>query len=188
MTLVDLPGYGPAATKASVRTKWARATRRYLRERTQLACAFVVVDATLGITADDERFLDILDDAGVEYHGVLTKADLLTPRELAQSYELIRRRVATRTGYAGGDMPMCSSRNAAGVAALWHRMRLGILQVKGELDSEEVLPGMAEDDGDDVAAEDDGVEAEAEEASTRGARTKRRRKRRRATSESRANH
>ena len=127
MTLVDLPGYGPAAASAATRTRWAKATRRYLKHRQQLACAFVLIDASLGVTEDDERFLDALERARVKYHGVLTKADLLPPRELAQSYELVRRRVCTRPGYAGGDMPICSSRNAAGIAALWHRMRLGVL-------------------------------------------------------------
>lgn len=137
MTLVDLPGYGPAATKAAVRTRWARATKRYLREREQLACAFVVLDATLGVTADDESFLDGLDRAGVSYHGVLTKADLLTPHQLAQSYERIRRCVDSRPGYAGGDLPVCSARNAAGIASLWHRMRLGVLHRKGQLDQDD---------------------------------------------------
>jgi ribosome biogenesis GTP-binding protein YsxC/EngB len=68
MTLVDLPGYGPAATKESMRTRWARTTKRYLREREQLACAFVVLDCTLGVTLDDERFLGVLDEARVECH------------------------------------------------------------------------------------------------------------------------
>ena len=129
MTLVDLPGYGPAATKDTTRMGWLRAARRYLRDREQLACAFWAVDASLGLTIDDERFLDVLDGAAVEYHCILTKTDLLTPRELAQSYALIHRKVSHRVGYAGGDMPMCSSRNAAGIASLWHRMRLGVLHV-----------------------------------------------------------
>ena len=64
---------------------------------------------------------------------MINKADLLEPRALAQSCELIRRKVAQRPGDAGGDLPICSARNAAGIASLWHRMRLGVLHRKGEL-------------------------------------------------------
>ena len=134
MTLVDFPGYGPARVSAATQARWTRATRRYMKERAQLACAFVLVDASLGLTPDDERFLDVLEHARVPYHGVLTKADLLTPHELAQSYELVHRGMASRCGYAGGDLPMCSSRNAAGVAALWHRMRLGVLYRREQIE------------------------------------------------------
>lgn len=129
MVLVDLPGYGYASTGAARQKHWAKATRKYLRTRTQLACAFVLIDATLGITADDERFLDVLDSLRVPYHGVLTKADLLAPLELAQSYKLVSQRVTEREHYAGGDLPICSARNAAGVAELWERLKLGVLHL-----------------------------------------------------------
>ena len=137
MTLVDLPGYGPAAVGTKVRQRWARAAKQYLSSSDQLACAFLLIDAALGVTADDEGFLDVLERAQAPFHGVLTKADLLSPLELAQSYELVRRRVATRAGYAGGDLPIVSSRNAAGVASLWERMRLGALHKRSELEREE---------------------------------------------------
>jgi GTP-binding protein len=138
MTLVDLPGYGPSVGRSkAMRLQWARATKRYLHGRQQLACAFVLVDASLGLTDDDEAFLDTLDALSVRYHAVLTKADLLRPRELAQSYELVRRRVSRRAGFAGGDLPMTSARNAAGVEELWERMRLGVVHRVHEMSDEE---------------------------------------------------
>lgn len=36
----------------------------------QLACAFVLVDASLGVTAEDDAFLSVLDRLGVQYHAV----------------------------------------------------------------------------------------------------------------------
>ena len=106
-TLVDLPGYGPAAGRtAAMRDRWARVTRQYMRGRTQLACAFMLIDASLGVTKDDEAFLDMLDQAAatreagplrpLRCHVVLTKADLLSPRDLALSYE-VRPRAAGLT-------------------------------------------------------------------------------------------
>ena len=97
----------------------------------------------------------------VKYHPVLTKADLLPPRELAISYEVCAsdarkgsargatlshapgraaRAHATRSGrpsYAGGDMPMTSARTATGVAELWERMRLGVRHRVHELSPSE---------------------------------------------------
>ena len=43
-----------------MRDRWARVTRQYMRGRTQLACAFMLIDASLGVTKDDEAFLDIV--------------------------------------------------------------------------------------------------------------------------------
>jgi ribosome biogenesis GTP-binding protein YsxC/EngB len=150
VTLVDLPGYGPAQATESMRIRWARATRHYLRTREQLACCFVLIDSSLGITDDDATFLDVLDRIGVPYHGVLTKSDLLPPRELAMSYELVRRALSDRPGYAGGDMPMSSARNAAGVQELWRRVRDGALQWDERTsNSEDDVDKGEEDDEDD---------------------------------------
>lgn len=156
MTLVDIPGYGPAPHANEVqRQRWARATRRYFKSRSELVCAFVLIDASLGVTTDDTHFLDALDRIGVEYHGVLTKADLLEPMDLAASYGLVFEQLASRPGYAGGDMPIVSSKHAAGVADLWHRMRLGVLHHK---EQKELL--LMDDDDDDEYVE---VEDEDEE-------------------------
>jgi ribosome biogenesis GTP-binding protein YsxC/EngB len=169
MTLVDLPGYGPAIGRSqSMRKLWARATVNYLTNRRQLACAFVLLDSTLGVTSDDAAFLDTLDKLEVEYHAVLTKADLLTPRELAISYELVRRDVSERPRYAGGDIPMTSARNAAGVAELWERMRLGVVHRVHEMSESERKALFGE--------EQEGEEIEEEEIV--GERRRRRRRRR----------
>jgi len=132
MTLVDLPGYGPASAAPAAARRWGRAVRGYLRDRRQLAAAFVLVDASLGVTADDEAFLELFDrlaqrEGAPKYHVVLTKADLLRPHALAQAHALVHRQVAGRSGYAGGDIPIVSARSAAGVAELWDRMRQGAL-------------------------------------------------------------
>ena len=161
MTLVDLPGYGPttAAVSASRRVRWGRLLRQYLRSRPQLASVFVLIDSSLGVTSDDDAFLDMLDGIPrLRYHAVMTKADLLTPTELAQSHGFVWRKMAARPGFAGGDIPMCSTKNAAGVAELWERLRLGAQhrlwdEGEGEGEGEGEMGSEADDEADGAAAE-----------------------------------
>jgi GTP-binding protein len=184
MTLVDLPGYGPAVANAAAKALWRRATRRYLRDRPQLACAFVLIDASLGLTPDDRSFLDFLDGARgggapLPYHGVLTKCDLLEPLELAQSYELIERELRDRAGYAGGDMPICSAKNSAGVAELWRRLREGVRALAASRAEGEFAMGNGDEDGDDSHHE--ATMEETQGGDSVGSRRRRGRRRRSAT-------
>ena len=88
----------------------------------------LLVDATRGVCHADRKVLQRLRQANVPVLACLTKADLLTPRDLAISYELTRRALSSRPGYAGGDLPMSSARNAAGIQELWRRVREGALE------------------------------------------------------------
>src|ERR1700754_2499886 len=82
MNLVDLPGYGFAdAPKAHV-DKWRRFTLDYLRSRSKLKRAFVLVDSRRGIGEVDREFFAALDSAAVGYQIVLTKTDKLKRSEL----------------------------------------------------------------------------------------------------------
>ena len=73
--LVDVPGYGYAkASKKDVK-QWQGVLFDYLRGRTQLARAFVLVDSRHGVKEADNDMLKRLDDAAVSYQFVLTKAD-----------------------------------------------------------------------------------------------------------------
>ena len=73
--LVDVPGYGYAkASKKDVKA-WQGTLFDYLRGRSQLARAFVLIDARHGVKDADDEMLKRLDDAAVSYQFVLTKAD-----------------------------------------------------------------------------------------------------------------
>ena len=137
MTLVDFPGYGPSGLAPTDRTlhdserrarvEWGRTVKRYLREREQLRCVFVLLQSDIGLTASDHEFLQQLQRLGRPFHAVLTKADLLPPFELAQSCTLVRAELErTYPNYGGGDVPMCSAKNATGVTELWARLAGGI--------------------------------------------------------------
>jgi GTP-binding protein len=80
--LVDLPGYGFAdAPKKSV-DAWSRLTLDYLRGRSKLKRAFVLIDSRRGIGDVDLDILKQFDTAAVGYQIVLTKVDKLKKSEV----------------------------------------------------------------------------------------------------------
>ena len=82
LMLVDLPGYGYAeAPKIEVR-RWTALLRRYLETRTALRRVCLLIDSRHGIKDVDYPLILMLDDAGVSYQIVLTKADKLGAGEL----------------------------------------------------------------------------------------------------------
>ena len=79
LAIVDMPGYGFAQAPAKSVEAWTRLVRGYLRGRSTLRRAFVLVDARHGVKANDAEILDMLDTAAVSYQLVLTKADKIKP-------------------------------------------------------------------------------------------------------------
>ncbi|MDI7773863.1 ribosome biogenesis GTP-binding protein YihA/YsxC [Asticcacaulis sp. EMRT-3] len=85
--MVDLPGYGWAkASKVTVK-KFQNLGRDYLRGRSGLKRAYLLIDARHGLKTVDTEPMDALDKAAVSYQIVLTKADKIKPAELAQVIE-----------------------------------------------------------------------------------------------------
>jgi GTP-binding protein len=83
LMLVDLPGYGYAqAPKAAVKS-WTSLVRHYLQTRGTLRRVCLLIDARHGIKEADRPLMRMLDDAGVSYQVILTKADKAGRAELA---------------------------------------------------------------------------------------------------------
>jgi GTP-binding protein len=80
--LVDMPGYGFAKAPKDVVRKWRFLINDYLRGRAVLKRALVLVDARHGLKEIDLEVMKMLDDAAVNYHLVLTKADKIKATEL----------------------------------------------------------------------------------------------------------
>lgn len=75
-TLVDLPGYGYAATaSATTRAAWQRRMQRYLRERPGLVLTLLLVDGEVGPTRLDLEMLGWLRANDVAFRIVATKHD-----------------------------------------------------------------------------------------------------------------
>jgi GTP-binding protein len=98
LALVDMPGYGYAKAPKDAVASWTALVHAYLRGRASLKRVFVLVDARHGLKDSDEAVMEALDRAAVPYQIVLTKADKVTPAQLAAVEEAtaqaIRRRPA----------------------------------------------------------------------------------------------
>lgn len=73
--LVDLPGYGYAKTSRSNRSEWEKFIRRYLTDRENLQCVFVLVDSRLEPQKNDLDFCCWLGEKGIPFMLIFTKAD-----------------------------------------------------------------------------------------------------------------
>ena len=75
LRIVDLPGYGYAQVAKHVRAKWGPMIEVYLRGREQLVGVIQIVDLRHKPTADDQLMIQWLDQHGLPYVVVATKAD-----------------------------------------------------------------------------------------------------------------
>lgn len=73
--LVDLPGYGYAQTSKKNRAEWGKFIRRYLTDRENLQCIFVLIDSRLEPQKIDLEFCCWLGEQGLSFMLVFTKAD-----------------------------------------------------------------------------------------------------------------
>ena len=83
LMLVDLPGYGYAEASKSAVKSWTSLVRYYLQTRAALRRVCLLIDSRHGVKEIDRPLMRMLDDAGVSYQIVLTKADKAGKRELA---------------------------------------------------------------------------------------------------------
>jgi GTP-binding protein len=82
---VDLPGYGYAKVPASVKIKWQHLIESYLCNRPSLRLVVLIVDARRDPADDEAQFADWLQQQGIAFAVVLTKADKLKRNQLIQS-------------------------------------------------------------------------------------------------------
>jgi len=87
LRLVDMPGYGFAEAPRDLVRRWKRLVTDYLRGRSALKRALVLVDSRHGLKQVDREMMGMLDEAAVSYHLVLTKADKVKPSALGALYE-----------------------------------------------------------------------------------------------------
>lgn len=78
--LVDLPGYGYAATVSQkARNNWGNMIESYIRKRENLVCVFVLIDARHEPQKIDIEFINQLGEWQVPFVMVFTKADKNKP-------------------------------------------------------------------------------------------------------------
>jgi len=96
LRLVDLPGYGFAKVGRGEKNKFQNLGRAYLRGRPNLKRAYLLIDSRHGLKDVDLEAMEAFDLAAVSYQIVLTKADKLKPRDVAQISAETVRKIARR--------------------------------------------------------------------------------------------
>lgn len=80
--LVDLPGYGYAKVPKTERIKWEQFLRRYILNRENLYCLFVLIDSRHPAQEVDLKFMEWLGISEIPFSIIFTKTDKLKPGEL----------------------------------------------------------------------------------------------------------
>lgn len=83
--LVDLPGYGYAKVSKDKREHFEKFISRYILERENLMCMFVLVDSRLSPQRIDLEFMDWLGENGIPFVMVFTKMDKLSKGKTAEN-------------------------------------------------------------------------------------------------------
>ena len=117
LVLVDMPGYGYAATAKKKIASWTSLIHDYLRGRATLARVYVLVDARHGLKDTDDSILDTLGKAAVSHEIVLTKCDQVGEAELASRIEATKAAIRKRPA-AFPDLIATSSQTGAGIDQL----------------------------------------------------------------------
>lgn len=97
--LVDLPGYGYAKVSINQRKEFGKMISKYLQERENLMCVFVLVDSRLKPQAIDLDFLRQLGEWGIPFNVVFTKADKNTQSETARNAKNFVNKMKTEWEY-----------------------------------------------------------------------------------------
>ncbi len=87
--IVDLPGYGFAKRAPADKAKWSKLTDSYFTSGTMTAVA-QLIDLKVGPTADDEMMLDFMNQSGIPYIIIATKADKLNVTNRKAALEELR--------------------------------------------------------------------------------------------------
>jgi GTP-binding protein len=117
LVLVDMPGYGYAATSKAKVAAWTALIHAFLQGRANLARVYLLVDARHGLKPLDDDVLATLDKAAVNYQVVLTKADAIKSAELAACLAATAAALSKHAA-AHPDVLATSARTGAGIPEL----------------------------------------------------------------------
>ncbi len=87
--LVDLPGYGYARVSQAEKEKWARFMQAYFNFESDKKLAISLVDLRHGPSEADMDMAEYLEEMGIPYWVVATKADKLSKTAVAQNLKAL---------------------------------------------------------------------------------------------------
>ncbi|HEX6119733.1 MAG TPA: ribosome biogenesis GTP-binding protein YihA/YsxC [Dongiaceae bacterium] len=117
LMLVDLPGHGYAQVSKSKVKGWTRLTESYIRGRPNLRRVLLLVDSKVGMKDADQPLMDLMDESGLSYQIVMTKADRLKPADLRAMQGKLSARLGKRPA-CHPEIAVTSAVEGAGIAEL----------------------------------------------------------------------
>ena len=118
LSIVDLPGYGFARVPGSIKAEWGAMIESYLKTRSTLCAAVVIMDIRRGVQDDDMQLIEALPHFGVQPVLVFTKTDKFKGNALRNR----RREIADHFGVPESELLFTSSTKKTGLAELWRRL------------------------------------------------------------------
>ena len=117
LLLVDLPGYGYAKISRSISAEWPKFIEPYLRERSTLQLAIVLVDINVPPQPPDQQLIRFLEHAGRDFLVVATKSDKLSGNKLRSALSSLAQ------AHEIDSVLSYSARTGAGRSELWRAIR-----------------------------------------------------------------
>jgi GTP-binding protein len=117
LMLVDLPGYGYAKISRSISAEWPKFIEPYLRERSTLQLAIVLVDINVPPQPSDQQLIRFLEHSGRDFLLVATKSDKLSGNKLRSALS------ALASAHGIEAVLPYSARTGAGRSELWQAIR-----------------------------------------------------------------
>ena len=88
--LVDLPGYGYAVTSKIKREEFKSMINKYLINRKNLICLFVLLDIRHKAQTIDLEFMQKMGNEGIPFVMVFTKADKLSQTQISKNLKIYK--------------------------------------------------------------------------------------------------
>ena len=91
--IADLPGYGYAQVSRSTRGQWSKLIDRYIANRENLMCTFLLLDIRHPRQENDRQFMNHLGMQNIPFCILFTKSDKLKPLELKAAIEAYQQEI-----------------------------------------------------------------------------------------------
>ena len=115
--LVDLPGYGYASTSKTNREMFKEMINKYLLNRKNLICLFVLLDIRHNPQSIDLEFMEKMGQEKIPFVMVFTKSDKISQIQISKNIKLYKTEMLKQWEYLP-EMFITSSENQNGISEI----------------------------------------------------------------------
>ena len=115
--LVDLPGYGYASTSKTNREMFKVMINKYLLNRKNLICLFILLDIRHKPQSIDLEFMQKMGQEGIPFVMVFTKSDKISKTQISKNKKLYKTEMLKQWEYLP-EMFITSSENQNGISEI----------------------------------------------------------------------